>query len=212
MMRELLWRWFGPRTLRGEFAWLVTEAARSRPHQNPGERLVSHVAWLEAETSNGSLAQYLTNSTGDDFHETVTYLAEIEATRAHSILVELATTIFPQGKVPTNREERCKVFSVWERLPGSVARITALTRRFHEAHGQLLASVVAYAASHREYFPRFARGLTSRCSLRGDDIAVPGKCGHPVPGSRREVGRAGFEDGMEPLGHGAIPVPTSRRS
>src|SRR5438552_10303567 len=37
-----------------------------------------------------------------------------------------------------------------------------------------------------------------------DDMAVLGIGGHPVPGSRREGWRAGFDEGMEPLGHGAI--------
>src|SRR5436190_759077 len=37
-----------------------------------------------------------------------------------------------------------------------------------------------------------------------DDMVVLGVRGHPVPGSRREGWRAGFDDGMEPLGHGAI--------
>ena len=37
-----------------------------------------------------------------------------------------------------------------------------------------------------------------------DDLAVLGVRGHPVPGLRREVRRAGLDDRMEPLGHGAI--------
>src|SRR5215472_3222245 len=44
--------------------------------------------------------------------------------------------------------------------------------------------------------------------LRGleeaEDLAVLGVRGHPVPGSWRERRRAGFDDGMEPLGQGAI--------
>src|SRR2546422_3976225 len=43
-----------------------------------------------------------------------------------------------------------------------------------------------------------------RALEEADDIAVLGVRGHPVPGSRREGRRAGFDDGMEPLGHGAI--------
>src|SRR5881397_1167686 len=38
-----------------------------------------------------------------------------------------------------------------------------------------------------------------------DDLAVLGIRGHPVPGFRREGWRAGFDNRMEPLGHGAIP-------
>src|SRR5438552_17062516 len=37
-----------------------------------------------------------------------------------------------------------------------------------------------------------------------DDMAVLGIRGHPVPGSRREGWRAGFDEGMEALGQGAV--------
>src|SRR5215471_10740313 len=44
--------------------------------------------------------------------------------------------------------------------------------------------------------------------LRGleeaDDLAVLGVRGHPVPGSRREGWRTGGDEGMQPLGQGAI--------
>src|SRR5919108_3164877 len=43
-----------------------------------------------------------------------------------------------------------------------------------------------------------------RALEEADDIAVLCVRRHPVPGSRREVWRAGFDEGMEPLGHGAI--------
>src|SRR6266545_3837851 len=43
-----------------------------------------------------------------------------------------------------------------------------------------------------------------RALEEADDIAVLGVRGHPVPGSRREGWRAAFDEGMEPLGHGAI--------
>src|SRR5207247_3617850 len=43
-----------------------------------------------------------------------------------------------------------------------------------------------------------------RALEEADDMVVLGVRGHPVPGSRREGWRAGFNDGLEPLGHGAI--------
>ena len=43
-----------------------------------------------------------------------------------------------------------------------------------------------------------------RALEEADDLAVLGIRGHPVPGFRREGWRAGFDDRMEPLGHGAI--------
>ena len=43
-----------------------------------------------------------------------------------------------------------------------------------------------------------------RALEEADDIAVLGISGHPVPGSRQEGWRVGFDDRMEPLAHGAI--------
>src|SRR6266536_3878957 len=43
-----------------------------------------------------------------------------------------------------------------------------------------------------------------RALEEADDLAVLGIRGHPVPESRREGWRAGFDDLMEPLTHGAI--------
>jgi len=43
-----------------------------------------------------------------------------------------------------------------------------------------------------------------RAAEEADDLAVLGIRGHPVPDFRREGWRAGFDDSMEPLAHGAI--------
>src|SRR5437870_13543613 len=43
-----------------------------------------------------------------------------------------------------------------------------------------------------------------RALEEADDLAVLGIRGHPVPEPRREGGRAGFDDRMEPLADGAI--------
>src|SRR5207244_12823050 len=43
-----------------------------------------------------------------------------------------------------------------------------------------------------------------RALEEADDLAVLGICGHPVPESRRELRRAGFDDSMAPLAHAAI--------
>src|SRR6266446_7375239 len=51
---------------------------------------------------------------------------------------------------------------------------------------------------------RVPRLALVRALEEADDVAVLGVRGHPLPGSRREGWRAGFDDGMEPPGHGAI--------
>src|SRR5439155_24455047 len=45
-----------------------------------------------------------------------------------------------------------------------------------------------------------------RALKKAEDLAVLGIRGHPVPGSRREGRRAGFDDGMEPPGDGSIRI------
>src|SRR5512141_2620817 len=60
---------------------------------------------------------------------------------------------------------------------------------------------VRLVAEAERRVPRFE---LLRALEEADDIAVLGIRGHPVPGSRREAWRAGFDDRMEPLGHGAI--------
>jgi hypothetical protein len=54
--------------------------------------------------------------------------------------------------------------------------------------------------------PSVAYLVLNFCALweEADDLAVFGVRGHSVPGSRREDRRAGFDDRVEPLGHGAI--------
>src|SRR5881296_2345836 len=51
---------------------------------------------------------------------------------------------------------------------------------------------------------RIPRFELLRALEEADDLAALGIRGHPVPGFRREGWRAGFDNRMEPLGHGAI--------
>src|SRR2546428_2845366 len=77
-----------------------------------------------------------------------------------------------------------------------------LQREGDRPHGAFVE--VRRVAEAERRVPRFEllRGLEV-----ADDLAVLGIRGHPVPGSRREAWRAGFDDRMEPLGHGAIRFP-----
>src|ERR1700694_5105010 len=51
---------------------------------------------------------------------------------------------------------------------------------------------------------RIPRVELLRALEEADDLAVLGIGGHPVPESRREGWRAGFDDRMEPLAQGAV--------
>src|SRR5215475_4791285 len=75
-----------------------------------------------------------------------------------------------------------------------------LQREGGRPHGALVEARLVAEAERR--VPRFE---LLRALEEADDIAVLGIRGHPVPRSRREGRRAGFDDGMEPLGHAALP-------
>src|SRR5512135_3315366 len=98
---------------------------------------------------------------------------------------------------------------------GSVPQLTAFfTSAPILATSAVVNSFSAKEVGHMAPSSRFALSLKPNvaylvlnfCALwkKQTDIAVLGIRGHPVPGSGREGWRAGFDDGMEPLGHGAI--------
>src|SRR5262249_4829463 len=66
-------------------------------------------------------------------------------------------------------------------------------------HGAFVEVRLVQEAERR--VPRFE---LRRALEEADDLAVPGIRGHPIPESRRESWRAGFDDRMEPLAQGAI--------
>src|SRR3989440_9753088 len=72
-----------------------------------------------------------------------------------------------------------------------------LQREGGRPHGAFVE--VRLVAEAERGVPRFE---LVRALEEADDIAVLGIGGHPVPGSRREAGRGGLDDGVEPLGHG----------
>src|SRR5438128_8260816 len=74
-----------------------------------------------------------------------------------------------------------------------------LQREGGRPHGAFVEVRLVHEAERR--VPRFE---LLRALEEADDLAVLGIRGHPVPESRREGGRAGFDDRMEPLAYGAI--------
>src|SRR5206468_12253210 len=74
-----------------------------------------------------------------------------------------------------------------------------LQREGGRPHGAFVKVRLVAEAERRVSRFEFLRALEE-----ADDLTVLGIRGHPVPGFRREGWRAGFDDRMEPLGHGAI--------
>src|SRR2546427_2228561 len=116
------------------------------------------------------------------------------------------------------RPPRSTLFPYTTLFRSSLAALTSAHRFLHEradpcfgGGGQLLQGEgdrphgafveVRLVAEAERRVPRLE---LVRALEEADDIAVLGVRGHPVPGSRRQGWRAGFDDGMEPLGHDAI--------
>jgi hypothetical protein len=69
------------------------------------EKVLHHVYWLESEVNNGGFHQYYSNTSGDYAYETPETFEEIGATYTAS-LVTKANSIFPNGKPPSDEQER----------------------------------------------------------------------------------------------------------
>src|SRR6266516_3864464 len=69
-----------------------------------------------------------------------------------------------------------------------------LQRKGDRPHGAFVEVRLVAEAERRVPRLELVRALEE-----ADDVAVLGVRGHPVPGSRREGWRAGFDDGMEAL-------------
>ena len=85
-------------------AKVTDEAAYKRLRHE--EKVFWQVSILISEIFNGGIEQYLTNPSGDYAQETIEYLKEIRATKAHRLLSAVASK-FPKGIIPKNEEKRC---------------------------------------------------------------------------------------------------------
>ena len=83
--------------------------------ENPLKNLI-YVSNMHGQVLNGGVIQFVDNSTGDSFEETLKALKEIKATEYIEIL-ENVKSIFPKGLVPKDTEERRELIdSIWEKL------------------------------------------------------------------------------------------------
>lgn len=81
---------------------------------NQTEKKVVIVAFFIWEVTNGGISQFLTNSSGDLFSETLTTMKEIDALEATQVLEAVKKTIFEGGSVPKDRSDRCDIVFKWE--------------------------------------------------------------------------------------------------
>jgi len=84
-------------------------------YENPLKNLI-YISNMHGQVLNGGVTQFVDNSTGDSFEETLKALKEIEASQYVEIL-EKVKSIFPKSFVPKDMEERREIIdSIWESL------------------------------------------------------------------------------------------------
>ncbi len=119
-----------------------------------GERYVI-LAWgFMAETTNGGLHQFLTNSTGDHAEETRDAMHKIGAAVAAGALDAIHKVLFGNQPMPSERSVRCNVLSEWEKQHGKKEADDFLDRFDGElGHCESVENAVAaYVRGHREMF------------------------------------------------------------
>lgn len=116
----------------------------------PGQRALYALAQADGEINNGGFYQYFGNSGG-----WMIYLAiggaELIGATTHAEILREAASIFPDGQVPEDRQERNDALdSVPEEAGGET--LGGLDDRWYSAEEELDTSLRAYVAAHPEEF------------------------------------------------------------
>jgi hypothetical protein len=103
---------------------------------------------LRAEVLNGTIWQYLSNSSGDLFYEAVRALDEIGAGECSGALRDIAAW-FPQGEVPRDRATRnVQMAAIEDATPEIEKRVREINDRLDESFPRMYERLVAYLKSH----------------------------------------------------------------
>ena len=104
---------------------------------------------LEREVNNGGFNLYFINSSGDFAHETIISLKAIGADHTADIL-QSAIDQFPDGKVPSDRDERIELVELIEEKAN--VKWEDLTQRFFEYKDNLNSLNIGYVKKYRTEF------------------------------------------------------------
>ena len=123
------------------------------PRLTYGERMVWDLMYLQGEVLNGGFHQYLSNSTGETGEEVKGYLKRIGATST-LLIVETLSQIFPEGKIPRDREERNLYLEKAEEAGNRLAEkfFDRLDSEFYEQAEDLNALMIEFAKKNRSEF------------------------------------------------------------
>jgi len=116
-----------------------------------GERLVLELNALMGEVLNGGFHQYLWNSSGDFAEKTRSMLREIGAPSTAALLDRVAGA-FPDGRIPEEREDRCRLIEDLENGNPEVDLFADEDRVFYQSEENLNRLLVEYIVNHREEF------------------------------------------------------------
>ena len=119
-----------------------------------GERYVILVWGFVAETTNGGIHQFLTNSTGDYAEETREVLNRIGATQAAEALDAASEVLFGDKPIPSDRALRNDILSTWDEKHGKDAALFFLDR-FDRLLGDCESvddAIAGYIRDHYEMF------------------------------------------------------------
>jgi hypothetical protein len=98
---------------------------------------------LECEVLNGTIDQYLSNSSGDLFFETMTALETIGATSTRAVLSEVAAW-FPDSKPSPDRRTRCMQLAPRQDAPTYEAEVRDITDRLTTAFKEMRQHLVKH--------------------------------------------------------------------
>jgi hypothetical protein len=132
------------------------ERLNRRGPLNPIQEGVSDTWWLFAEVSNGTIHQYLCNSTSDHFYRLHSFLVMIGAVSADSILSSI-TKLFPESKVPSDRFIRKDLLDKWAESVGELEAeriIRKISNSILDARIAIACSIVDYIKNHQDDYEK----------------------------------------------------------
>ncbi len=113
------------------------------------ELVVLAVDWLQSEVNNGGYHQYFFNSYSELAQEAIDGLREIGANQAAEI-TEKAYSIFPDSKVPKNRDERQILLD--KAGEKGEALLNNLDNEFYKYPDNIDTLLIEYVKNHKEEF------------------------------------------------------------
>lgn len=123
---------------------------------NPIQEVVSDTWWLFADVSNGTVHQYLCNSTSDHFYRLQSFLVMIGSVSADDFFSSI-TSLFPEAKVPSDRFTRKDLLEKWAESVGeseAERRIRRISNSILDARIPIACSIVDYIKNHQNEYEK----------------------------------------------------------